>query len=588
MIFFESLSSNIFLYFICYLVICLIILFLSCILVIQVVKYVLKQLIGYDIITNIDNGFRHCQNTTTYDLMSQYYVLDYEYFDIIEMVYFHDNFLEPEMFGKDSHFYWDFMYETRVREDDDHDLYHFMSSYIVPLQHQYYLLEHYWPEADKVSRIKPNFYNFKDLEGEFKFIYQDYKILWPNYLKYKSSREIIYTNKLYDSKILQYYFTDICYDTNRELWYKSPLTFDLLSISKRPFWKKEDRTFDLIEPNLELYFNDYMTWFLLKEKYDIAKFEYDAFCGCSPYERFDSNIFDIFVNPQSNLIDLQTKRFHFFEDLEEYTFDFYNNQNLLNYYYDINFFDDHQRELAKDFFFDRDYDQPNDPYDEMHFFFSDRLIILNISILYFLYFLYFCLFLFGFYYCFTYLFSFFEFNGSVIGIIRLLTRHRSLHCYDDYKNLYYIFDQSETGKKLIYKNYNIQNGVDKLMTFNSWARKNIYNYIAEKAYSDLKEAKRREYSIGFKLFNHPPKHIFFMSDWMKKHYPNLPRHFTLRKPKQWHLDTPDFMIKMGETLDPVGKKLRKKYETKLWTRYRWKYHPQGYYDFFRPIKFKIT
>jgi hypothetical protein len=28
----------------------------------------------------------------------------------------------------------------------------------------------------------------------------------------------------------------------------------------------------------------YMTWFLLKCKYDEAKFEYDVFCNLSPYE----------------------------------------------------------------------------------------------------------------------------------------------------------------------------------------------------------------------------------------------------------------------------------------------------------------
>ena len=38
------------------------------------------------------------------------------------------------------------------------------------------------------------------------------------------------------------------------------------------FWKKESRTFDLIEPSHELSIKKYMTWFLLKCKYDKAKF----------------------------------------------------------------------------------------------------------------------------------------------------------------------------------------------------------------------------------------------------------------------------------------------------------------------------
>jgi hypothetical protein len=59
--------------------------------------------------------------------------------------------------------------------------------------------------------------------------------------------------------------------------------------NKKFFWKKESRTFDLIEPSHELCIKKHMTWFLLKCKYDEAKFEYDVFCNLPPYDIFDSN-----------------------------------------------------------------------------------------------------------------------------------------------------------------------------------------------------------------------------------------------------------------------------------------------------------
>jgi hypothetical protein len=36
--------------------------------------------------------------------------------------------------------------------------------------------------------------------------------------------------------------------------------------------------------------NKHMTWFLLKCKYDEAKFEYDVFCNLPPYEFLIQNI----------------------------------------------------------------------------------------------------------------------------------------------------------------------------------------------------------------------------------------------------------------------------------------------------------
>ena len=107
---------------------------------------------------------------------------------------------------KKRKYHYDFYPEFKNREEEDHELYGLMSTYIIPLQYKYYILEHYWPEDEKVSVAWPNFYNFGDLNFEFKFIYEDYKVLWPNYQKFIHTRELFYNDKLYDSKILQFYF----------------------------------------------------------------------------------------------------------------------------------------------------------------------------------------------------------------------------------------------------------------------------------------------------------------------------------------------------------------------------------------------
>jgi hypothetical protein len=51
----------------------------------------------------IDDSIRLCPNNTVYDdINSNTYILDYEYFDISEMIYYHDNFLDPDIRKKIS------------------------------------------------------------------------------------------------------------------------------------------------------------------------------------------------------------------------------------------------------------------------------------------------------------------------------------------------------------------------------------------------------------------------------------------------------------------------------------------------------
>ena len=104
---------------------------------VTLLKFFIKTLIGYDLWTYVDDSVRLCPNNTFYDAYTNSYILDYEYFDISEMVYYHDNFLDPDLEKK---YYFDFYPEFKNREEEDHELYGLMSTYIIPLQHKYYIL----------------------------------------------------------------------------------------------------------------------------------------------------------------------------------------------------------------------------------------------------------------------------------------------------------------------------------------------------------------------------------------------------------------------------------------------------------------
>ena len=406
------------------------------------IKFFIQNLMGYDLWTYIDDSVRLCPNNSFYDIHSNTYILDYEYINITDMIYYHDNFLDPTL---ELIYHFDLFPETKNREDDDHELYGLMSTYIIPLQYKYYILEHYWPADEKMSSLLPNVHDFKDLESEFKFIYEDYKVLWPQYQKFEHTRELFYNDKLYDSHILQVYFYKMF------KYIKAPFSYLIMLNNKKLFWKKEYRTFDLIEPSEELCRKKYMTWFLLKCKYDEAKFEYDVFCNLSPYEVFDSKYYDVFLNSNSNLIDLETKRHQFIENRDEYFFDFINSNNLINYYFSIGFFIWYHKERSIECYYD--YDRPLDPFDYLFFLFVDRALIM-IGYLFFFYYFWYCLFFFFVcYFCwFNHIYAF-DFN-LYIEHIRILPQSKYYNNYNDY--IPFIFNYNKTSIHDFFYNQNIK------------------------------------------------------------------------------------------------------------------------------------
>ena len=409
-------------------------------------KFVIKKLIGYDLWTYIDDSIRICPNNSVYDINTNTYILDYEYFNISDTIYYHKKFLNPTL---EYIYYFDLFHLTKNREDDEHELYGLMSTYIIPLQYKYYILEHYWPSDEKGSIIAPNFYNFKDLESEFKFIYEDYKSLWPKYEKYMNTKDLFYNENLYDSNMNQFYI----YKFNIRQFLKTSVGYWYMLQNKKYFWKKETRTFDLIEPSQELCLKKHFTWFLLKCKYDEAKFKYDVFCRLPPYDFFDAKYYSIFLSSDYNLINLELKWSHFIENRDEYFNDFINSENLINYYFNVHFFSSYYKMRFTDC--EYDYDLPSEPFDFFFFVFVERGLLMLSYLIFFYYFFFSLFFFFVCYYCwFSHIYSF---NFDLyIEAIRMLTRSKYYHYdYNDYVTLIFNYNKTTINDFFFNQNFKI-------------------------------------------------------------------------------------------------------------------------------------
>lgn len=418
-----------FLYFFIHLLIYFLILFYLHYYIIELIKFVIIKTSINDIWTYFDDCYRQCTNETFYDNYMDIYILDYEYFEIIDMIYYHNNFLDPDM---EWYFYFEFMHEMRTREDDEHELYGLMSTYIVPLQYKYYLLEHYWPSDEYGYYLKKNFYDFNDLMYEFKFFQEEYFDLWFDYEEDIHSRTLFYDYELYEDNILQVYI----YDKNTNAFLKQPLSELIINEKKNIFWKKESREFTLEKPSEELSVKKYMTWWYLQRDYDLAKFEYKVFCNLSPYEFFDKKFYDFFICNNYNLIDLRTKYCQYVETKDEYFNDYINRSHDLTYYFKLGFIYKYKHEIL----FQADTDPLNVPFHYLHFNFRDRGLLMFIYLLLLSKFLFiFFLFLVC-YFCFSYYYYAFDFNLH-LNYIRLLSRTKMLNDYINYKdlifNLYY-------------------------------------------------------------------------------------------------------------------------------------------------------
>lgn len=425
MIFFLNLISFFLFYFLC-----LSIFFFINYYIVKIKKFFIITICGYDFWTFFDDPFRFNINNTMYHNDYDYYILDYEYFEILEDICYNDVFLDPNL---EFIFYIDYIAETRTAEDDEHELYRFLSNYVIPTHYKYYVIEHYWPPDERGSLfLYENFYDFFDLVYEFKFINEEFFPLWNIYEKEIHTRTIFVNENLHDNKLIKFYYFN---KQNKFFQYKTEILNDeYYRFSKNIFIRKEIRSFDKIEPKAELEYTDYVKWRFLSHNYNLDKFDYDIFESLPFYELFDRKYYDLYLDFYKNLIDVKTTYIQFIETSDEYFNDFINKDNLLNYYFEIGLQHEYIN-FALNVTENNVFDQT---FNYFYVRFKSRFFLLYFYMLYIHMFFFFLLLLLG---CwFTYHYFDYAFNFDLhLSYIRSLTRMKYLNDYKDYKDL--IFNQ---------------------------------------------------------------------------------------------------------------------------------------------------
>lgn len=61
--------------------------------IVKIFKFFIKYLIGYDLWIYVEDFFCCCFNNIVYDVNNDIYILDYEYKNINNMIYYNKNFL---------------------------------------------------------------------------------------------------------------------------------------------------------------------------------------------------------------------------------------------------------------------------------------------------------------------------------------------------------------------------------------------------------------------------------------------------------------------------------------------------------------
>ena len=407
------------LYFILFYISCLSFFFLVNYYIQILKKFFIILFCCYDLWRFIDDPYRYNVNNTHYNSNYNYYILDYEYFYIMKDIYYNDFFLDPNL---EFIFYMDFISENSTIENEEHELYRFLSIYIIPLHYKYYILEHYWPPDERGGLILyENFYNFNDLFYEFKFINKDFFPLLEIYSKTFNSKMTIINENLLDNNIIQYYY----YNSKSKFFKKEILNKSYYEISKNIFFKKEKQIFKVLKPKNKLEKKKYIYWFKLIKEYNLKKFNHFKYINLPNYELFDKKYYDFYLN--FNEKNLNTTYFQFIETIDEYFLDVININNLLNYYFENEFLINKINNLLELSIFDQNFLF-------LYINFFHRIII---SIFYIISLKFFLVLFFYFITCW---FSLNYFNYSFdfdlhLNYIRLLTRYNYLNNYQDYKNL---------------------------------------------------------------------------------------------------------------------------------------------------------
>lgn len=358
-------------------------------------RFIIKNIFFFNIWFFLDGFIRNSANNSCYNSDNSSFILDYNCFEFSELIYYDDSFNNENLHWM---WYYDFLIEYCTVEDDEHELFAFLSTYLVPLCDKFYIIEYFYPDETE-SNYPINFYDINDLRGEFSFFYESHE--YDSLLQtYKNNDnyfiETYYNLNLNSTNFLQSFsFNEATWKYDRNLvWY-----FFLEKERKETFLKKRDSIpFEILEKpiNYEFQVINYVEWLRLISEYEENKFKLEHYLFLCSYDLFDKSYY--LIKTFDKVIDTERKYSQFYETKDEYFLNQNNQYYHLTYYFDLGFFFGYEDKLIDIEDYDGNYDEKEEKAD-FHFdgcFFnfqdysfgflivSSYIVVINLIIFFFL------------------------------------------------------------------------------------------------------------------------------------------------------------------------------------------------------------
>lgn len=355
------------------------------------IRFIIKNIFFFNIWFFLDGFIRNSANNSCYNSDNYSYILDYGCFEFNDLVYYDDSFNNDNLHWM---WYYDFLIQYLNVEDDEHELFAFLSTYLVPLCDKFYIIEYFYPDETE-SYYPINFYDINDLRDEFSFFYESNE--YDSVLKIYQNNDNYFIETYYNLNLNSTNFMQTLsfnefkskYERNL-IWY-----FFLEKERKETFLKKRDSIpFEILEKPMNYEFQkiNYVEWLRLTRLYNENKFKLDHYNFLCSYDLFDKDYY--LIKTFDKVINTETKYSQFYETKDEYFLNQNNKFNHLTYYFDLGFFFGYEDKLIDVEDYDGDENEETFYYDGCFFDFWDYslgflilsmyIVIINSIIFFFL------------------------------------------------------------------------------------------------------------------------------------------------------------------------------------------------------------
>lgn len=305
-------------------------------------RFIIKNIFFFNIWFFLDGFIRNSANNSSYNSDNYSFILDYGCFVFNDLVYYDDSFNNDNLHWM---WYYDFLIQYLNVEDDEHELFAFLSTYLVPVCDKFYIIEYFYPDETE-SYYPINFYDINDLREEFSFFYESEE--YDSLLKIYQNNDNYFIETYYNLNLNSTNFLQtLSYNESKSKYERNLIWhFFLEKERKETFLKKRNSIpFEILEKPIDYKFTviNYVEWLRLTGLYDENKFKLDHYVFLCSYDLFDKDYY--LIKTFDKVIDTETKYSQFYETKDEYFLNQNNQFNHLTYYFDLGFFFGYENKL---------------------------------------------------------------------------------------------------------------------------------------------------------------------------------------------------------------------------------------------------